>query len=114
MNKHLSSDAPVRRTTALSEETRAALRVLGAWALRAADKGEYGDNPDRLVSAQSEPRLLTIPEVSAQLRLSKWSVYQLIHECKLASVKVGARRFVPASELDRFVAGLIDRTGGHE
>ncbi|TLG09546.1 helix-turn-helix domain-containing protein [Nocardia cyriacigeorgica] len=82
--------------------------------MRAADTGEYGNNPDGLAPVHPEPRLLTIPEVGAQLRLSKWSVYQLIHECKLTSVKVGARRFVPASEVDRFVAGLIDRAGGRQ
>ncbi len=32
--------------------------------------------------------------------------YQLIRDGELRSVRIGRRRFVPQSEIDRFIAGL--------
>ncbi|MEU4414333.1 excisionase family DNA-binding protein [Nocardia salmonicida] len=55
---------------------------------------------------------MTILEASEQLRLSRWSVYQLINQRKLVSVKVASRRLVPATEIDRFIKQLVDGTGG--
>ncbi len=55
--------------------------------------------------------LLTVPEASTRLRISRWSVYDLIHKRDLLSVKIGRRRFIPVSELSRYVASL-PLTGG--
>lgn len=120
MNKSTSGGLRIGQTPTMSEETRAALRVLGAWALGAADEGAPGleslpgTQRDHSVglAVHPKPRLLTIPETGEQLRLSKWTVYQLIHQHKLTSVKVGSRRLVPATEIDRFIEQLVDGTGG--
>lgn len=98
----------------MTDETRAALRVLGTLALNAADTDILDIEP--LSSNENvyreTPRLLTIPETGRQLRLSRWSVYQLINQRKIASVKVGSRRLVPINEVDRFVAHLVEEDGG--
>lgn len=48
-------------------------------------------------SADAAPVLLTIPEVCAMLRVSRWSVYQLINKRRLKTVQIGRRRLVALS-----------------
>lgn len=53
--------------------------------------------------AQS-PRMLTIDETAALLRLHRMTVYRLAREGKLPSVKVtGNRRLVPAAEIEKLL-----------
>jgi excisionase family DNA binding protein len=47
----------------------------------------------------SEERLLTIAEVTELLRVSKWSVYQLIWSGQLRTLTIGRRRLVRPSAL---------------
>jgi excisionase family DNA binding protein len=47
----------------------------------------------------SEERLLTINEVADLLRISRWSVYQLIWSGQLRTLKIGRRRLVRPSAL---------------
>ncbi|WP_433578540.1 helix-turn-helix domain-containing protein [Nocardia brasiliensis] len=54
----------------------------------------------------SQGPLLTVPEAASQLRISRWSIYDLIHRRKLLSVKIGRRRFIPSSELTHYVNSL--------
>lgn len=94
-----------------------ALRVLAQTALRIAD-GEAVDTNwliEQLQAPESSSDgrqltasgpLLTVPEVSQKLRVSRWSVYDLIHRRQLLSVKIGRRRFVPSGELSRYVNSL--------
>ena len=42
----------------------------------------------------SQERLLTINEVADLLRISRWSVYQLIWSGQLQTLKIGRRRLV--------------------
>jgi excisionase family DNA binding protein len=49
-------------------------------------------------------RLLTIPEVSAALRISRSSIYRLFEAGELAWVQIGAARRVTSAEVNRFVA----------
>ncbi|MFD8492269.1 helix-turn-helix domain-containing protein [Amycolatopsis sp. NPDC059657] len=49
--------------------------------------------------ADVKPVLLTITEVCAMLRISRWSVYQLINSRRLASVQIGRRRLVELSAI---------------
>lgn len=49
--------------------------------------------------------LLTVPEVCAVLRVSKWTVQRLIQSRQLASVKIGRRRLVPITA----VKNLLDQ-----
>lgn len=49
--------------------------------------------------------LLTVPEACAALRVSKWTLYQLIRRRQLSTIKIGARRCVPVAS----VQALIER-----
>jgi excisionase family DNA binding protein len=57
-------------------------------------------------------KLLTVDEVAAQIRQSRWSVYRKIARGELSAVRVsdspnGPLR-VPADELHRFIYGEAD------
>jgi excisionase family DNA binding protein len=54
------------------------------------------------------PIVLTIEEACKALRVSKWSVYQLIRSGKLKTIKIGSRRVVPVAALHELVAKLRD------
>lgn len=56
----------------------------------------------------TEERLLTIGEVTALLRVSKWSVYQLIWSGQLRTLMIGRRRLVRPSAL----AACVDQLEG--
>ena len=43
--------------------------------------------------------LFTIDEAAAQLRVSRWSVYNLIRSGQLQTIKIGRRRLVPLDAL---------------
>ena len=44
-------------------------------------------------------KLFTIDEAAAQLRVSRWSVYNLIRSGQLQTIKIGRRRLVPLDAL---------------
>ncbi|MFF0794322.1 helix-turn-helix domain-containing protein [Streptomyces spiralis] len=46
---------------------------------------------------------LTVPEVMAALRLSRFKVYDLIRSNQLQSFKIGRSRRVPADALQTFI-----------
>jgi len=46
------------------------------------------------MSVATTDRLLTINEVAGLLRISRWSVYQLIWSGQLRTLKIGRRRLV--------------------
>jgi excisionase family DNA binding protein len=43
--------------------------------------------------------LFTIDEAAAELRVSRWSVYNLIRSGQLQTIKIGRRRLVPLDAL---------------
>jgi excisionase family DNA binding protein len=43
--------------------------------------------------------LFTIDEAAARLRVSRWSVYNLIRSGQLRTIKIGRRRLVPLDAL---------------
>jgi excisionase family DNA binding protein len=49
-------------------------------------------------------KLLTIPEAAAALRVGRTTVYELFKTGLLGSLQVAGRRFVPVTEIDRFIA----------
>ena len=49
------------------------------------------------------PRMLTIDETAALLRLHRVTVYKHVSGGRLPSVKIGGRRLVPAAELDKLL-----------
>ncbi|MGQ4615210.1 helix-turn-helix domain-containing protein [Nocardia sp. R7R-8] len=93
------------------------LRLLAGVAIRIADGEPISkkwlidqiDSPSQtgdVNRSSSQGPLLTVPESANQLRISRWSIYDLIHRRQLLSVKIGRRRFIPSSELHRYVNSL--------
>ncbi|WP_425298280.1 helix-turn-helix domain-containing protein [Nocardia abscessus] len=102
-------------STPLSPEVRQLLRSLGTLALKVAD--EEAPDPAWLsneldrTNVSQQPNyarsdLLTVTEAHTRLRISKWSIYKLIHQRELDTIKIGARRFVPNSEIEHFLRKL--------
>lgn len=60
------------------------------------------------MSVATTDRLLTINEVADLLRISRWSVYQLIWSGQLRTIKIGRRRLVRPSALAECV-DLLDQ-----
>lgn len=59
----------------------------------------------------SEPKLYRPEEAAQALGLSRSTVYELLADGRLASVKVGRSRRIPRAALDRFVAELSAPSG---
>jgi excisionase family DNA binding protein len=47
--------------------------------------------------------VLTIAEVAARLKISRGLVYRAIADGKMRSIRIGKRRLVPASEVQRII-----------
>ncbi|MBP2322675.1 excisionase family DNA binding protein [Kibdelosporangium banguiense] len=47
--------------------------------------------------------LLTIDEAREKLRISRWSLYRLIQQRQIASIRIGRRRLVPNVAIDKFI-----------
>ena len=52
--------------------------------------------------------LLRVDDVATILKVSRWTVYRLIKERQLVSVKVGSSRRVPTESVRAYIATLID------
>jgi excisionase family DNA binding protein len=52
------------------------------------------------------PRLLSIKQATYELGISRTSMYELITDRKLRTVKIGRRRFVPREAIEEFIVGL--------
>ena len=50
--------------------------------------------------------LLTMQEAAGWLRVSKWSVYSLIHANQLRTIKIGRRRLVSPEALNECIKQL--------
>ena len=50
--------------------------------------------------------LLTVQEAADRLRVSRWSVYNLIRSNQLRTIKIGRRRLVPPAALAECIALL--------
>ncbi|GAA1603857.1 hypothetical protein GCM10009789_67340 [Kribbella sancticallisti] len=57
---------------------------------------------------QDDSRLLKVEEAAEVLNVSRWTVYRLIKEKDLTSVKVRNGRRVPMASIRVYVAGLIE------
>lgn len=63
-------------------------------------------------SAQPGSAMLTIEEACQYLRISKWTLYRLIHTGNLKTIKIGSRRIIRGSSLQEFVDRLEAGAGG--
>jgi excisionase family DNA binding protein len=59
------------------------------------------------------PALLTIEEARSILRISRWSLYQLINRRRLRTVTIGQRRLIAAEDLRAFIEGLRQEGASH-
>ncbi|MFC9973489.1 helix-turn-helix domain-containing protein [Spirillospora sp. NPDC127200] len=55
----------------------------------------------------SEP-VLTVDEAAERLRVSRWTIYNLIRSGQLRTFKLGRRRLVPAAALAECLEELMD------
>jgi excisionase family DNA binding protein len=55
-----------------------------------------------------EEHLLTVQEAADWLRVSRWSVYSLIHSNQLRTIKIGRRRLVSLDALRQCVEHLSE------
>lgn len=63
--------------------------------------------PDTATAAtDSAPLLITIPEACAALRISRWSLYQLINKRRLKTVRIDRRRLIATIDLAALVEEL--------
>ena len=72
--------------------------------------GATGERPD------GEPNvrlLLSVEEAAQRLHIGRSTVYTLVAQNQLESVKIGKLRRIPATALDDYVASLRDADYGH-
>jgi excisionase family DNA binding protein len=50
---------------------------------------------------------MTLAEAAEYLRTSKWTIYRLLDENQLKSVRIRNRRLIPEVEIERFVAAQL-------
>lgn len=55
---------------------------------------------------QAQQPLLTLDEVCEYLRISRWSLYQLINDRRLKTVTIGTRRLVAPEDFQDFLEAL--------
>ncbi|HVM28702.1 MAG TPA: helix-turn-helix domain-containing protein [Mycobacteriales bacterium] len=63
------------------------------------------------MSNLSDVRFLTVQEVAALMRVSKMTVYRLVHSGELASVRVGRSFRVPERAVNDYLRGAFDDVG---
>ena len=57
------------------------------------------------VENQDYPYLLTVGETAEKLRVSRWTIYQLIRTNELKTLTIASRRFVASDDLASFITG---------
>ncbi|MDP9435124.1 MAG: helix-turn-helix domain-containing protein [Actinomycetota bacterium] len=63
------------------------------------------------VTDLAEVRFLTVAEVAAIMRVSKMTVYRLVHSGELTSVRVGRSFRVPERAVHAYLRGAFPSTG---
>ncbi|HEY7271377.1 MAG TPA: helix-turn-helix domain-containing protein [Actinoplanes sp.] len=58
----------------------------------------------------SEVRFLTVAEVAALMRVSKMTVYRLVHSGELTAVRVGRSFRVPETAVQSYLRGAFSQT----
>jgi excisionase family DNA binding protein len=71
-------------------------------------KRRGGRNPLTIERDVAMERLLKVDDVAELLQVSRWTVYKLIKERELVSVKVRKGRRVPVESVRAYVANLVE------
>jgi len=61
--------------------------------------------------ASEQPLLLNVLDAANRLGISKWTIYELMHQGLLPSVKIQSRRFIALDDLEAFVERLRTEAG---
>lgn len=69
----------------------------------------FEDGPNTVQQGVTGDYLLTIDETAERLRVSRWSVYNLIRAKQLHTVKIGRRRLVAPTALTECIKQLADK-----
>jgi excisionase family DNA binding protein len=62
-------------------------------------------------SSLAEVRFLTVAEVASVMRVSKMTVYRLVHSGELGAVRVGRSFRVPERAVHEYLRGAFTETG---
>ncbi len=62
-------------------------------------------------SSLAEVRFLTVAEVASVMRVSKMTVYRLVHSGELGAVRVGRSFRVPERAVHDYLRGAFTETG---
>lgn len=57
---------------------------------------------EKLIGTQNE-RLFGIPEAAERLGISPWTIRKYLSALRIESVRIGSRRLIRSSELDRVI-----------
>jgi excisionase family DNA binding protein len=68
----------------------------------------YEDKRSHKAASQREPDLIGIEAAAGRLGISPWTLRRWIADRKLTSCKLGTRRLIPASEIDRLIRSGIE------
>nr|WP_124040167.1 helix-turn-helix domain-containing protein [Neoactinobaculum massilliense] len=60
------------------------------------------------------PRFYTVAEVAEFARVSRMTVYRMVHSGELPAVRVGGSYRVPASAVEQLLGGAMGDQGGEE
>jgi excisionase family DNA binding protein len=72
--------------------------------------GAYQSNPGGASQPASQPDLIGIEAAASRLGLSPWTLRRWVCDRKITSCKIGTRRLIPVTEIDRLIsAGLEER-----
>ncbi|HEX3782720.1 MAG TPA: helix-turn-helix domain-containing protein [Pseudonocardiaceae bacterium] len=63
-------------------------------------------SPDEVAPHKTNTLVLTINEACAALRISKWTLYQLMNAKQLDYIRIRRRRLIPRTALQEFVNRL--------
>jgi excisionase family DNA binding protein len=66
------------------------------------------------VTPYGAPLLLTVPEACDALRISRWSLYQLINKRRLKTVRIDRRRLVAPADLAALIEELRAEGANHD
>lgn len=70
-----------------------------------------GDSPGNSPGDISDVRFLTVAEVAAVMRVSKMTVYRLVHSGELPAVRVGRSFRVPEDAVNEYLRKSFFQTG---
>jgi excisionase family DNA binding protein len=79
--------------------------------IMASNNGPTGNPPGKPPGDISEVKFLTVAEVASVMRVSKMTVYRLVHSGELPAVRVGRSFRVPEDAVNEYLRKSFFQTG---